>query len=303
MIRRSETAEQRESGVGSQTFGRGASPLRRTWSLARRYPLLTMFSVVLLAQLLVAVFAPVLAPYSQFQTHAAQALQAPNRGHLLGTDQLGRDTLSRVIYGVRVSLQVGVIAVLIGAGAGITLGLCAGYAGGLLDQFLSRYIDAQLAFPGLLLAIAISNALGPSLAHAMIAVGITSVPAYMRLTRGQVLQAREFEYVTAARVVGAGRARIVVRHILPNIVNPLIVVGSLAAGSAILTEASLSFLGIGAQPPAPDLGSMINIAKDYLENQVWLAVGPGVMIFLIVWSFANLGDALRDALDPRLRER
>jgi peptide/nickel transport system permease protein len=268
---------------------------------ARRYPLIVFFGSILILMALVALFAPVLAPYSPFQTHPAQSLQSPTAAHLLGTDQLGRDTLSRVLYGIRVSLGVGVIAVAIGAGAGIALGLAAGYLGGFTDQVISRFIDGLLAFPGLLLAIAISNALGPNLAHAMIAVGITGIPAYMRLTRGQVLQAREFEYVTAARVIGASRRRIVLRHILPNVLSPLIIVGSLAAGAAILTEASLSFIGIGAQPPTPDLGSMIDAARDYLENQAWLAVGPGVAIFLIVWSFANLGDALHDALDPRLR--
>lgn len=271
--------------------------------LARRYRLVTFFLTLLVLLLIVALLAPVLAPYSRFKTHPAQALQDPSSKHLLGTDQLGRDTLSRVIWGIQVSLQVGVIAVAIGAVIGITVGLIAGYSGGIVDQILSRYIDAQLAFPGLLLAIAISAALGPGLRNAMLAVGIVGIPGYMRLTRGQVLQARSFEYVTAARLLGASQKRIVLRHILPNIINPLIIVGSLAAGQAILAEAALSFLGIGAQPPTPDLGSMINIAKDYLQNQAWMAVGPGVAIFIIVWSFANLGDALHDALDPRLKER
>lgn len=271
--------------------------------LARRYRLVTFFLTLLVLLLIVALLAPVLAPYSRFKTHPAQALQDPSAKHLLGTDQLGRDTLSRVIWGIQVSLQVGVIAVAIGAVIGITVGLIAGYSGGIVDQILSRYIDAQLAFPGLLLAIAISAALGPGLRNAMLAVGIVGIPGYMRLTRGQVLQARSFEYVTAARLLGASQKRIVLRHILPNIINPLIIVGSLAAGQAILAEAALSFLGIGAQPPTPDLGSMINIAKDYLQNQAWMAVGPGVAIFIIVWSFANLGDALHDALDPRLKER
>lgn len=271
--------------------------------MARKYPLVTFMLSILVVLALIALLAPVLAPYSQFKTHPAEALASPTAQHWLGTDALGRDTLSRVIYGIRVSLLVGVIAVAIGAVVGITLGLLAGYVGGIVDQILSRYIDAQLAFPGILLALAIANALGPGLRNAMIAVGILGIPGYMRLTRGQVLQAREFEYVTAARIVGAGRFRIMTRHILPNIFTPLLIVGSLAAGGAILAEASLSFLGIGAQPPTPDLGSMINTAKDYLENQAWLSVGPGAAIFLIVWAFANLGDALSDALNPRLKER
>lgn len=291
-------AEQPALELEGRTRARRAVP-----RLLKKYPLLFLFISILGALALVALFAPLLAPYSGTKTHPAQALQSPSAKHLLGTDELGRGTLSRVIFGERVSLQVGVIAVAIGAVVGIAMGLMAGYSGGVIDQILSRYIDAQLAFPGLLLALAISSALGPSLFHAMIAVGITGIPRFMRITRGQVLQAREFEYVTAARAMGAGRSRIVLRHILPNIVSPLIVVGSLAAGGAILAEAALSFLGIGAQPPTPYLGSMINVAKDYLENQAWLAVGPGVAIFLIVWSFANLGDAMHDALDPRLKER
>lgn len=271
--------------------------------LARKYPLVTVMLTILFLLLLIAIFAPVLAPYSQFKTHPAHALESPSAAHWLGTDELGRDSLSRVIFGIRVSLQVGVIAVAIGAVIGISMGLIAGYAGGIADQILSRYIDAQLAFPGILLALIIASSLGPGLRNAMYAVGILGIPGYMRLTRGQVLQAREFEYVTAARVLGAGRVRIMVRHILPNIFNPLLIVGSLAAGGAILAEAALSFLGIGAQPPTPDLGSMINTAKDYLQNQAWMSVGPGAAIFLIVWSFANLGDALSDALNPRLKER
>jgi peptide/nickel transport system permease protein len=270
---------------------------------ARKYPLVTFMLTILFLLALIAIFAPQLAPYSQYKTHPAQALESPTTAHWLGTDTLGRDTLSRVIYGIRVSLQVGVIAVAIGAVVGIGMGLLAGYTGGVVDQILSRYIDAQLAFPGILLALLIAGSLGPGLYHAMIAVGILGIPGYMRLTRGQVLQAREFEYVTAAKLIGAGRTRIMLRHILPNIFTPLLIVGSLAAGGAILAEAGLSFLGIGAQPPVPDLGSMINTAKDYLQNQAWLSVGPGAAIFLIVWAFANLGDALSDALNPRLKER
>jgi peptide/nickel transport system permease protein len=269
---------------------------------ARRNPRVVVFTAIVALLSLVPLLAAQLAPYSETKTHPAQALQSPSAAHWLGTDELGRDSLSRVILGIRVSLETGVIAVAIGSIAGVGLGLIAGYSGGLLDQIIGRYIDAQLAFPPLLLALTISDALGPSLLHAVFAVGLIGIPRYMRITRGQVLQAREFDYVLAARATGAGRTRILLRHILPNIASPLIIIGSLAAGSAILAEASLSFLGIGAQPPVPDLGSMINVAKDYLQNQAWLAVGPGAAIFLIVWSFANLGDALHDALEPRLRE-
>jgi len=282
---------------------RSGTMAAQTLRAARRYPLVGLFGGAISVLVVIALLAPVAAPYSPYRTDPGIALQSPSAAHWLGTDQLGRDTFTRVLYGLRVSLEVGVIAVVLGATAGIALGLLAGYAGGFVDQVISRYIDAQLAFPGLLLGIAISSALGPSLTHAMLAVGILGIPRFMRFTRGQVLRVRELDFVVAARATGATRSRIVLRHVLPNIADPLIVVGSLAAGGAILAEAGLSFLGLGAQPPTPDLGSMINIAKGYLQNQAWLAVGPGVAIFLIVWSFANLGDALRDALDPRLKER
>jgi ABC-type dipeptide/oligopeptide/nickel transport system permease subunit len=196
-----------------------------------------------------------------------------------------------------------VIAVAIALTGGVTLGLIAGYMGGFVDHLISRIIDAQLAFPGILLAIAITSALGPSLRNAMIAVGILGIPTYFRLTRGQVLQAREQEYVTAATVLGASQVRIVTRHIFPNITNPLIVAASIASSTAILSLASLGFLGIGTQPPDPDWGSMINTATGYLNKYPWLSFGPGLAIFLTVFSFYMLGDALRDALDPRLRNR
>jgi ABC-type dipeptide/oligopeptide/nickel transport system permease subunit len=277
------------------------SPAAAIRTAARRYPRVAVFSAMMLALVLLALLAPVIAPYSPTKTHPSQALQSPSREHILGTDQLGRDSLSRVLFGMRVSLQAGVVAVVIGAVIGIGMGLMAGYWGGAVDQGLSRYIDAQLAFPPLLLAIAIGAALGPSLLTAMIAVGITAIPRFMRFTRGQVLSAREYEYVAAAKALGASQWRIAIRHILPNVMDSLVIIASLAAGAAILTEAALSFLGIGAQPPTPELGSMINVARDYLQNQAWLAVGPGMAIFLIVWCFASLGDALREALDPRLR--
>ena len=271
------------------------------WWLRR--PRLLVFGGVILAMVVVALLAPVLAPYNPTQTRPALALQSPSRAHPLGTDNLGRDTLSRVIYGARVSLAAAVIAVSIALAGGTAMGLAAGYIGGLVDNVLSRFIDALLAFPGLLLAIAITNALGPSLRNAMIAVGILGIPTYFRLTRGQVLQAREQEYVTGATVLGASRLRIIGRHILPNIANPLIVAASIASSGAILALAALSFLGIGTQPPEPDWGSMIQAATGYLNRYPWLAFGPGVAIFLTVFSFYMLGDALRDALDPRLRNR
>jgi peptide/nickel transport system permease protein len=269
----------------------------------RRHPRLLVFSALIAIMVLLAVLAPLLTPYEPTKTAPAQSLQSPSASHLLGTDNLGRDVLTRVLYGARISFRVAIIAVVIALSLGVSMGLMAGYLGGFVDQALSRAIDAVLAFPGILLAIAITNALGPSLTNAMIAVGILGIPTYFRLTRGQVLQAREFEYVTAAVVLGATRLRIIVRHIFPNVINPLIIGASIASSGAILALAALSFLGIGSQPPTPDWGSMMFSASGYLNNYPWLALGPGAAIFITVFSFYMLGDALRDALDPRLRQR
>ncbi|HZQ36359.1 MAG TPA: ABC transporter permease [Dehalococcoidia bacterium] len=264
---------------------------------------LSAFIVIFILLVLVAVFADALTTYNPIKTAPKITLRNPSTAHWLGTDNLGRDTYSRVIKGAQVSMRVAVIAVFISLAVGVVMGLMAGYFGGIADLICGRYIDAQLAFPGILLAIAIVNALGPGLNHAMIAVGILGVPLYFRLTRGQVLQAKEQEYVRAAEVIGASRPRIMFRHILPNIANPLIVAASLAGGNAILALAALSFLGIAAQPPTPDWGAMINIGKDYLQNNMWMAIGPGVAIFLTVFTYYMLGDALRDYLDPRLKTR
>jgi peptide/nickel transport system permease protein len=290
--------------VGAPEVGAARAPggaRRVRWLRSNRG--LVVFGGILVVLVLVGVFAPVLAPYDPLQTQPAAALQPPSRAHPLGTDSLGRDTLSRVIWGARISLGVAAIAVSIALTFGVTLGLLAGYLGGFTDDLFSRIIDAMLAFPGILLAIAITSALGPSLGNAMIAVGIINIPTYFRLTRGQVLQSREQDYVTAATVLGASRLRIVTRHILPNILNPLIVAASIAAAGAILSVAALSFIGLGAQPPTPDWGSMINAAAGYLAQAPWLAFGPGAAIFLTVFSSTMFGDALRDALDPRLRNR
>jgi peptide/nickel transport system permease protein len=275
----------------------------RAMGAARREPRLLIFGALIVVMVLVGVFAPLLVPYDPYQTQPAHTLEAPSLAHPLGTDNLGRDQLSRVLFGARISMAVAVIAVSIALGGGVSMGLGAGYLGGGIDQVLSRLIDAMLAFPGVLLAIAVTNALGPSLRNAMIAVGIIGIPTYFRLTRGQVLQAREQEYVTAAAVVGASRLRILLRHILPNIANPLIVAASISSSTAILALAALGFIGIGPQPPDPDWGSMINAASGLLNRSPWLSFGPGLAIFITVFSFSMFGDALRDALDPRLRNR
>ncbi|MDP9265674.1 MAG: ABC transporter permease [Chloroflexota bacterium] len=269
---------------------------------ARRNPRILIGGALVALLVLGAIFAPVVSPYDPTVADPSVSLEGPSPQHWLGTDDLGRDVLSRTIWGSRISLSVGLIAVGIGLVIGVGVGLLAGYVGGVFDLVAMRFIDALLAFPALILAIAITSALGPRIENAMIAIGVVAIPLYTRLTRGQVLTMREREFITAARTVGATPFRIVARHIFPNITNPLVVQATLSIAFAILAEASLSFLGLGAQPPAPTWGSDINYGQRYLSNlKWWMSVGPGLAIFLAVFAFNFLGDALRDALDPQLR--
>lgn len=268
----------------------------------RRNPRMIVGGTIVLAWLFIAAFAPFVAPYDPIKVNVTDSLIPPGSAHWLGTDDLGRDVLSRVMWGSRVSLSVGAISVSIGLFVGTSLGLAAGYLGGKFDLLIMRGIDALLAFPALILAIAITSALGPQIQNAMIAIGIVAIPAYARLTRGQVLAVRAREYVVAARTIGASPLRIVMRHIFPNIMNALIVQATLSTAFAILAEAALSFLGLGPQPPYPSWGQDINYSQRYLSNlKWWMSVGPGIAIFTAVFAFNFLGDALRDALDPRLR--
>jgi peptide/nickel transport system permease protein len=268
----------------------------------RRNPRMLVGVVLLAILLFVAVFAPLIAPYDPIKVNILDQLQAPSLDHLLGTDDLGRDVFSRVLWGSRVSLSVGVISVSIGFLVGVSVGLLAGYLGGTFDLLAMRVIDALLAFPALVLAIAITASLGPQIQNAMIAIGIVAIPGYARLTRGQVLSVRSRDFIVAARTVGVPPRRIVLRHIFPNIANPLVVQATLATAFAILAEAALSFLGLGPQPPYPSWGQDINYSQRYLANMKWwMSAGPGVAIFIAVFTFNFLGDALRDALDPRLR--
>jgi peptide/nickel transport system permease protein len=269
---------------------------------ARRNPRMIVGGALVLTWLFLAAFAPVVAPYDPIKVNVSEALRPPSFIHLLGTDDLGRDVLSRVIWGSRVSLSVGLISVSIGFFLGVTLGLAAGYLGGTFDLLIMRAIDALLAFPALVLAIAITSALGPQIQNAMIAIGIVAIPAYARLTRGQVLAVRAREFIVAARTIGCSPFRIVLRHIFPNVTNALIVQATLSTAFAILAEAALSFLGLGPQPPNPSWGQDVAYSTRYLANlKWWMSVGPGMAIFTAVFAFNFLGDALRDALDPRLR--
>ena len=251
---------------------------------------------------LIALLAPVISPYNPLATNPDNAYLPPlSPGHVLGTDELGRDLLSRVLWGARVSLPVAFVAVAVGLVGGGIIGLTSGYAGGASDLLLMRLVDALLAFPGLILAIAIVAALGPGIRNAMIAIGIVAIPVYARLVRAVVLQLKQMEFVVATRSLGASPFRLVLGHLIPNLLNPVIVQVSLSAGFAILAEAALSFLGLGAQLPTPDWGQMINTGAAFLVNDPWLAIVPGAAISVTVFSFNLLGDSLRDALDPRLR--
>ncbi|GIW24805.1 ABC transporter permease [Meiothermus sp.] len=258
--------------------------------------------VILLLLVLGAIFAPTLVPYSPTATDFSALQQGPSAKHWFGTDQLGRDILSRVFYGARVSLAAGLVSVVIALVLGGLIGLIAGFYGGWIDDVLMRLTDAMLAFPFLVLAIALAAVLGPSLQNTMLAIGVVTTPVFARLIRGQVLAERPRDYVQAAVALGGGDGRIIVRHLLPNILGPLIVQVSLSTATAVLAEATLSFLGLGVQPPTPSWGSMLNDARGYLSQAPHMALFPGLAIFLAVLAFNLIGDGLRDAFDPRMKK-
>jgi peptide/nickel transport system permease protein len=259
--------------------------------------------LVLAALLFLAATADILTPYDPDLQNYARVLQAPNATNPFGTDEIGRDVYSRVVYGTRVSLEVGVAAVVISLLVGVLVGLVAGYNGGWVDDLFMRTMDGLRAFPALVLALAISAVLGPGILNVMIAVGVVNVPTFARLTHAQTLSVRERDYIMAARVVGVGPWRMMLHHIWPNTVGPIIVQASLAAAFAILAEAALSFLGLGVRPPTASWGSMLRSGYQYLSTAPWLSIYPGAAIFLAVLGFNLLGDSLRQALDPRLRGR
>ena len=248
-----------------------------------------------------ALLAPLIAPYDPTAQSWANVRKAPSLAHWFGTDEVGRDVLSRLLYGARASLMAGGISIAIALSIGAPLGMIAGYLGGFVDALLSRLTDAMLAIPFLILAIALAAFLGPSLGNAMIAIGVSTAPIFVRLTRAQVMTVKVEDYVEGARAVGNPRWRIAVVHILPNIVPALLVQATLSIAAAIIAEASLSFLGLGQQPPAPSWGSMLNSAQRFLASAPWLAIWPGIAIFFTVLAFNLVGDGLRDALDPRRR--
>ena len=248
-----------------------------------------------------AVFAPLIAPFDPLVQTLGSRLAPPSPEHWLGTDQLGRDILSRLVYGARISLVIGVVVVALAGIFGTFIGLVAGYAGGLVDEGLMRLTEVFLAFPPLILAMAIAGALGPSLQNAIIAIAAVTWAVYARLARGQILALRRREYVEAARSIGASPMRIIARHLLPNAIAPLLVQASFDMGAAIIAAAGLSFIGFGAQPPTPEWGVMISEGRNFISTEPWLSLFPGLAILFAVGAFNLLGDGLRDVLDPRLR--
>ena len=259
--------------------------------------------VVVALVLFVALSADVIAPYNPDQAQQAGVLTAPALAHWLGTDQLGRDVLSRIIHGTRTSVQAGVVSVGFALLAGVSIGLLAGYHGGWIDDVLVLLVDALWSFPTLVLALAIAASLGPGLTNAMLAIGVVFTPIFARLVRGQTLSVRERDFVVAARALGAGPRRIMLRHIWPNVTAPIIVQTSLLVASAIVVEAALSFLGLGIEPPTSSWGSMLKAGYQYMQQAPWLSFAPGTAIFVTVLAFNLLGDGLRRGLDPRLRQR
>ncbi|NLM40510.1 MAG: ABC transporter permease [Firmicutes bacterium] len=258
--------------------------------------------ILLLIIILMAIFAPFVAPYDPVKQNIRNRLQGPSREHILGTDQFGRDTFSRVVYGARISLRVGFSAILIAVVVGCLLGLVAGYYGGMLDNIIMRIMDVLMALPGFLLALAIVAALGPGMQNVILAIGISYIPSFARLMRSSVLTVRELDYVSAAEALGSSDARILFRHILPNSLNPIIVMVTLSLAGAILSAAGLSFLGMGAQPPTPEWGSMISSSRPFIRVSHWCVTIPGLAIFTTVLCLNLVGDGLRDALDPRMKD-
>lgn len=255
--------------------------------------------IIILFFVLLAVAAPILPIPDPLATSWSAIRKAPSAAHWMGTDDLGRDILSRMIWGAQASLMAGIFSVAIAVVIGVPFGVLSGYFGGWVDLVISRITEALLAMPFLIMAIALAAFLGPSLTNAMIAIGLSAMPIFVRLTRGQVLAVKQEDYVEGARSVGLGHIEIMTRYILPNVTAPIIVQATLTVATAIIAEASLSFLGLGQQPPAASWGSMLNVAKNFLSQAPWMALWPGIAIFLVVIGFNLLGDGLRDALDPR----
>jgi peptide/nickel transport system permease protein len=279
----------------------GRSFLADVWRRFRRAPGSLVGAAVVALVIVVAVGAPFIAGADPLAQNLAAQAQAPSAAHWFGTDKLGRDLFARIVYGARISIRIGFVAVGVAISAGTLVGIVAGYVGGRVDTLLMGAMDIMLAFPSIILAIAITTILGPSITNLMIAVGIVYVPQYARLARSSVLNLRDMEFIEAARAIGAPTVAILARHLLPNILTPLLVQATLGVATAELEAAGLSYLGLGARPPMPEWGAMLNDARDYWLSAPWALIFPGVSITLLVLGFNLLGDGLRDALDPKER--
>ena len=289
------------AAAATPAAARRDGPWALAWRRLRRRRSAMFGLAVVAAFVVLALLAPWISPHDPIATSWSAIRKPPSAAHWFGTDDIGRDVLSRVVWGTRASLLAGVVSVSIALLVGVPIGKLAGFVGGAVDAFVSRLTDAFLACPFLILAIALAAFLGPSLTNAMIAIGVSATPIFVRLTRAQVLNVKVEAFVEAARALGNTPWRIAWRHVLPNATAPLIVQATLAVASAVIAEASLSFLGLGQQPPAPSWGSMLNTAKNFVDQAPWMAIWPGLAIFLLVLAFNLLGDGLRDALDPRQR--
>ena len=281
----------------------GRSPVRRAAARFFRDPLAVTGLTIMALIILTTLFAPQIYSWDEIiNVSNATKLLSPSAAHPFGTDNLGRDQLGRVLWGGRESLRAGYLVVLIGLGGGTILGLISGFAGGWVDNLIQRFVDVLLAIPGILLALSVVGALGPGLVQVMLAVGLANIPDYTRLIRGSVLEAKENEYVRAARVLGASNRRIMFRHILPNVIGPILVYATLGLGIAIMITAGLSYLGLGAQPPSPEWGAMLNQGRQFMRHAWWMPVFPGLAIVIAVLSINLIGDGLQDAINPKLRK-
>lgn len=293
--------DQNNSALNKNSKRKKSSQLMETWKRLKKSKLALVGLIILIILFLVAIFANVIAPYGYAEQNLKVTFQSPSVNHIFGTDEFGRDIFSRVVFGSRISLQVGFIAVTIAVIIGGILGAMAGYYGGTIDNVIMRSMDVLLAIPQILLAISIVAALGPGLVNLMIAVGISSIPGYARIVRASVLSVKDQEFVEAARAVGSSDARIIFKHIIPNVMAPIIVQATLGVALAILTAAGLSFIGLGIQPPTPEWGSMLSSGRGYIRDYWYMTMFPGLAIVITIFSLNVLGDGLRDALDPRLK--
>ncbi len=270
--------------------------------MSARHRLIFVGGVLVGAVVLAALFAPLLAPYSPYDLDVSRMLQPPSAGHWLGTDEVGRDELSRTIFAARISVEVALVAVAVGMAGGLVIGTVSAYLGGIVDLALMRFMELLFSFPAILLAVVLMASLGTSILNAMVAIGIVFIPGFARLARITTMQVLRLQYVDAARAIGMSDRRILLREILPNVLPPVLVEAAVAFSYAVVLEAALSFLGLGAQPPEPSLGNMLNTGRGFMGRAPWLGIVPGVALFLCVLGFNLLGDGLRDALDPHLRE-